>query len=77
MDAVDKMIPNGFDPDEITLVLKLGLMCSHPLPNARPSMRQVIQYLDGDMLLPNLSPQHPSTLPCFGCVAAARISTRI
>ncbi|RLN33357.1 uncharacterized protein C2845_PM03G10610 [Panicum miliaceum] len=56
MDAADTMIPNGFDPDEITLVLKLGLMCSHPLPNARPSMRQVVQYLDGDILLPNMSP---------------------
>ncbi|OEL22731.1 L-type lectin-domain containing receptor kinase IV.2 [Dichanthelium oligosanthes] len=56
IDAADTMIPNGFDPEEITLVLKLGLMCSHPLPNARPSMRQVIQYLDGDKLLPNLSP---------------------
>ncbi|XP_022679816.1 LOW QUALITY PROTEIN: L-type lectin-domain containing receptor kinase IV.1 [Setaria italica] len=55
IDAADTMIPSGFDPDEITLVLKLGLMCSHPLPNARPSMRQVIQYLDGDMPLPNLS----------------------
>ncbi|CAM0145358.1 unnamed protein product [Urochloa decumbens] len=55
-DAADTMIPNGFNPDEITLVLKLGLMCSHPLPNARPSMRQVTQYLNGDIPLPNLWP---------------------
>ncbi|TKW35491.1 hypothetical protein SEVIR_2G376500v4 [Setaria viridis] len=55
IDAADTMIPSGFDPDEIALVLKLGLMCSHPFPNARPSMRQIIQYLDGDMPLPNLS----------------------
>jgi len=33
-------------------VLKLGLLCSHPVPAARPSMRQVVQYLDGDAPLP-------------------------
>ncbi|KAJ1261315.1 hypothetical protein BS78_09G019700 [Paspalum vaginatum] len=31
---------------EIALVLKLGLLCSHPLPEARPSMRKVVQYLE-------------------------------
>ncbi|KAL6856002.1 hypothetical protein ACP4OV_018804 [Aristida adscensionis] len=55
MDAADTMVPNGFNPDEITLVLKLGLLCSHPLPSSRPTIRQVMQYLDGEMPLPNLS----------------------
>ncbi|TVU48954.1 hypothetical protein EJB05_00240, partial [Eragrostis curvula] len=39
----------------ILLVLKLGLLCSHPLPAARPSMRQVVQCLDRDLPLPELS----------------------
>ncbi|KAL6841817.1 hypothetical protein ACP4OV_028329 [Aristida adscensionis] len=55
IDAADTMVPNGFNPNEIILVLKLGLLCSHPLPNSRPTMRQVKEYLDGDMHLPNLS----------------------
>jgi len=55
IEAVDTMSPRGFNPEEISLVLKLGLMCSHPLPNARPTMRQVMQYLDGDISLPDLS----------------------
>jgi len=55
LDAADTMIPDVFNPDEVSLVLKLGLLCSHPLPNARPTMRQVTQYLDGDMPLPDLS----------------------
>ena len=38
------------------LILKLGLVCSHPNPAIRPSMRQVMQYLDGDAKLPDISP---------------------
>jgi hypothetical protein len=38
------------DVDESKLVLWLGLMCSHTRtrPEARPSMRQVCQCLDGE-----------------------------
>ncbi|MQL97820.1 hypothetical protein Taro_030514 [Colocasia esculenta] len=47
----------GKDPaEEIELLLKLGLLCSHPEAAARPTMRQVVQYLDGEALLPVLSP---------------------
>ncbi|XP_040385449.1 L-type lectin-domain containing receptor kinase SIT2-like [Oryza brachyantha] len=53
------MLNNGFSLDELSLVLKLGLLCSHPLPNARPTMRQVMHYLNGDMVLPlDLSPAY-------------------
>ncbi|CAL5058162.1 unnamed protein product [Urochloa decumbens] len=54
--AADTRTLNMCTLDEVSLVLKLGLMCSHPLPNARPTMRQVMEYLDGDMILPDLSP---------------------
>uniref|UniRef100_A0A453B8G4 non-specific serine/threonine protein kinase n=1 Tax=Aegilops tauschii subsp. strangulata TaxID=200361 RepID=A0A453B8G4_AEGTS len=53
--VVDTRIPSGFSQDMVSLVLKLALLCSHPLPNGRPTMRQVMQYLDGDMVLPDLS----------------------
>ncbi|XBI53074.1 hypothetical protein VPH35_035363 [Triticum aestivum] len=53
--AADIRMPNMFSLDQVSLVLKLGLLCSHPVPNARPTMRQVLQYLDGDVLLPDLS----------------------
>ncbi|URE34753.1 receptor kinase [Musa troglodytarum] len=46
--------------EEVELVLKLGLLCSHPLPAARPSMRQVVRYLEGDAPLPELSPTYLS-----------------
>jgi len=57
MNVVDaRMDPDGCDPGEVSLVLKLGLLCSHPLPHGRPTMRQVVQYLDGNTVLPDLSP---------------------
>jgi hypothetical protein len=34
--------------EEMELVLKLGLFRSHSIPTARPSMKQVVQFLDGD-----------------------------
>ncbi|KAG5553961.1 hypothetical protein RHGRI_011733 [Rhododendron griersonianum] len=40
--------------EEVELVLKLGLLCSHSDPVARPNMRQVVQYLEGDIPLPEL-----------------------
>uniref|UniRef100_A0A0D9WV89 Protein kinase domain-containing protein n=1 Tax=Leersia perrieri TaxID=77586 RepID=A0A0D9WV89_9ORYZ len=58
--AIDAMDPRMMDyvDDEVELVLKLGLLCSHPLPEARPGMRLVKQYLDGDMPLPEFSPDY-------------------
>ncbi|KAL6621260.1 hypothetical protein ACP70R_033692 [Stipagrostis hirtigluma subsp. patula] len=57
-DAVDPRLAGEFDGGEASLVLRLGLLCSHPLPGARPGMQQVVQYLDGDAPLPELSPTY-------------------
>nr|BAK00406.1 predicted protein [Hordeum vulgare subsp. vulgare] len=54
--AADVRMPNSFCLDQVSLVLKLGILCCHPLHNARPTMRQVVQYLDGDLPLPEFSP---------------------
>ncbi|CAL5043067.1 unnamed protein product [Urochloa decumbens] len=58
LDAMDVKLQGNYDIDEACLALKLGLLCSHPFPDARPSMRQVLQYLDGDVPLPELLPEH-------------------
>jgi serine/threonine protein kinase len=55
--------------EEVELVLKLGLLCSHSEPAMRPSMRQVIQYLEGDMILPDLS---SFSIPASGLSSANR-----
>ncbi|EEE66517.1 hypothetical protein OsJ_22991 [Oryza sativa Japonica Group] len=58
--VVDTMDPRleEYSGEEAELVLKLGLLCSHPLPAARPGMRLVMQYLDGDVPLPEFSPDY-------------------
>ncbi|CAH8350313.1 unnamed protein product [Eruca vesicaria subsp. sativa] len=45
-----------YDQLEVEMILKLGLLCSHSNPQARPTMRQVLHYLSGDAVLPDLSP---------------------
>ncbi|KAJ4725744.1 Lectin-receptor kinase [Melia azedarach] len=56
LDASDQRFEGIFVEEQMELVLKLGLFCSHPHPDTRPSMRQVTQYLDGEAVLPNIPP---------------------
>ncbi|GJM90956.1 hypothetical protein PR202_ga07286 [Eleusine coracana subsp. coracana] len=44
-----------YDVNELSLALKVGLLCSQPMADMRPSMRQVMQYLQGDASPPDLS----------------------
>ncbi|CAN6985802.1 unnamed protein product [Brassica rapa subsp. trilocularis] len=47
---------NTYLEEQITMILKLGLLCSHPVAAIRPSMSSVVQFLDGGVaqLPPNL-----------------------
>ncbi|WZZ41547.1 hypothetical protein YC2023_037806 [Brassica napus] len=56
LDAKDPNLWHDYEVGEIEMVLKLGLLCSQSDPENRPTMRQVLHYLRGDVLLPNLSP---------------------
>uniref|UniRef100_J3MCZ8 non-specific serine/threonine protein kinase n=1 Tax=Oryza brachyantha TaxID=4533 RepID=J3MCZ8_ORYBR len=59
--AADARLCGDYDREKAALVLKLGLLCSQPAPGARPSMRQVVQFLDGDAALPpELAPTYRS-----------------
>ncbi|KAF7850054.1 hypothetical protein BT93_L5902 [Corymbia citriodora subsp. variegata] len=49
LQARDPRLGAEFAEEEMKLVLKLGLMCSHSNPLMRPSMRQVLRYLEGDL----------------------------
>jgi serine/threonine protein kinase len=55
LEAMDENLGSDYVSEEVELVLKLGLLCSHSEPMARPSMRQVVQYLERDIPLPDLS----------------------
>ncbi|KAG2331268.1 hypothetical protein Bca52824_002448 [Brassica carinata] len=56
LDAKDPKLGTEYDRIEVEMVLKLGLLCSHSNPHARPTMRGVLHYLMGDAILPDLSP---------------------
>ncbi|VAI44066.1 unnamed protein product [Triticum turgidum subsp. durum] len=60
VETVDTKLQGEYDVDEACVVLKVGLLCSHPFPEARPTMRQVLQYVNGDMPVPELVPAHLS-----------------
>ncbi|MBA0830348.1 hypothetical protein Goarm_014887 [Gossypium armourianum] len=55
MEAKDPNLGSGYEAEEVELVLKLGLLCSHSEPEARPTMRQVLQFLEGDVPFPEMS----------------------
>ncbi|KAK7339683.1 hypothetical protein VNO77_20364 [Canavalia gladiata] len=55
VEAKDPNLGTNYRPEEIELVLKLALLCSHSEPLARPSMRKVVQYLERDVPLPDMS----------------------
>ncbi|XP_059458553.1 L-type lectin-domain containing receptor kinase S.4-like isoform X2 [Corylus avellana] len=51
LDVVDPRMEGKFDEDEAVLVLKLGLICSNDDAEARPTMRLVVRYLEGELAL--------------------------
>ncbi|KAL2481573.1 L-type lectin-domain containing receptor kinase IV.1 [Abeliophyllum distichum] len=53
--AADPNLGNDYVKEEMEVVLKLGLLCSHSEPKFRPSMRQVMLYLEGALAPPELS----------------------
>ncbi|XP_027166663.1 L-type lectin-domain containing receptor kinase IV.1-like [Coffea eugenioides] len=54
--VVDQNLSTLYVEEEAELVLKLGLLCSHSEPRTRPSMRQVLLYLERSAALPEFSP---------------------
>ncbi|KAK1299843.1 L-type lectin-domain containing receptor kinase IV.1 [Acorus calamus] len=56
VEAVDPRFEGDYAAEEVELVLKLGLLCAHAVAVARPSMRQVVQFLDRDVEMPELAP---------------------
>jgi serine/threonine protein kinase len=63
--AVDARLGSEYDATEADLVLRLGLACLHPSPAARPTMRQVAQYLDGSAHLPEFPATYTSSFRMF------------
>ncbi|XP_010443819.1 PREDICTED: L-type lectin-domain containing receptor kinase I.7-like [Camelina sativa] len=58
IDARDPRLTE-FLSQEVEKVLKLGLLCANLAPDLRPAMEQVVQYLNGNLALPEFWPNSP------------------
>jgi serine/threonine protein kinase len=58
--VLDSRLGHNFNEEQMTKVLLLGLLCSHPDPNARPPMGYVRQVLVGNASLPPLPLAKPT-----------------
>lgn len=58
--AADARLGGEFEEGEMRRVLMVGLSCSHPDPNARPTMRGVVQMLVGEAEVPIVPRAKPS-----------------
>ncbi|KAK4436612.1 L-type lectin-domain containing receptor kinase S.4 [Sesamum alatum] len=54
LEVVDPRLQGEYDETEVVIVIKLGLLCSNNDPAKRPTMRQVVRYLEGEMALPQV-----------------------
>ncbi|KAL5731094.1 hypothetical protein ACHQM5_003853 [Ranunculus cassubicifolius] len=55
LETTDPNLGSNYVIEEMELVLSLGLLCSHTISTCRPSIRQVLQFLEKDVPLPDLS----------------------
>ncbi|XP_022767586.1 L-type lectin-domain containing receptor kinase IV.1-like [Durio zibethinus] len=55
LEAKDPNLGIDYVAEEVELVLKLGLICSQSAPEARPTMRHVVQFLERDIPFPEIS----------------------
>ncbi|CAN1329234.1 L-type lectin-domain containing receptor kinase IV.2 [Linum perenne] len=56
LEACDRRLRGGIVAEEVEMVLKLGLICANRSPTARPTMRKVVQFLEKNAALPEVSP---------------------
>ncbi|CAL9248102.1 unnamed protein product [Arabidopsis halleri] len=59
VDAIDTRLRGNFKPEEVDMVLKLGLLCTSIDPEFRPRMECVVQYINRQQTLPDFSLDTP------------------
>ncbi|KFK34005.1 hypothetical protein AALP_AA5G089400 [Arabis alpina] len=53
-DTIDSRLVGNFRDEEAKMMLKIGLICSQNNPEDRPSMRKILEYLEGNATAPEL-----------------------
>lgn len=56
--VLDPRLRENYILEEVNLVMRLGLLCGHPVPSVRPSMCQVMKYLRKEVSLPEFLPNN-------------------
>ncbi|XP_012446717.1 L-type lectin-domain containing receptor kinase SIT1 [Gossypium raimondii] len=54
VDVIDPRLQGNYVVEEIEKVLKLGLLCSNPKPDLRPTIKEAVSYLEGTASLPDI-----------------------
>lgn len=54
LEVVDPRLKGEFNEIEVVVVIKLGLLCSNNAPRKRPTMREVVRYVEGELPLPEV-----------------------
>ncbi|WZZ00180.1 hypothetical protein YC2023_072508 [Brassica napus] len=57
--ARDLRMRGEISSEEVEMVLKVGLLCTNALAEMRPSMEEVVQYLNESLKLPDISVNSP------------------
>ncbi|XP_028783566.1 L-type lectin-domain containing receptor kinase IV.1-like [Neltuma alba] len=65
IEAMDQTLGTEYNREELELALSLGLLCSNSRAKDRPSMRQVVQYVNKEVPMPDLL-SLMSSPSCFG-----------
>ncbi|KAK1406848.1 hypothetical protein QVD17_38456 [Tagetes erecta] len=60
--AADSELVGKFDRIDMEMVLMVGLSCVHPNYEMRPSMKEVLMMLKGEMMVPELPEVKPTVL---------------
>ncbi|XP_057868318.2 L-type lectin-domain containing receptor kinase IX.1-like [Cryptomeria japonica] len=73
LDAADEKLGGNFNCEEMERLMKVGLLCSHPDPCARPRMEQVVGLLKRGAELPHVPLEYP--IAVYGHCSAADITS--
>ncbi|KAE8696665.1 putative L-type lectin-domain containing receptor kinase I.5 [Hibiscus syriacus] len=63
VDAGDPRLRGKYVKEEMEKVLKLGLLCSNTKSDLRPTIKQVVQYLEGNASLPDIQLYTAQNIP--------------
>ncbi|CAM6093490.1 unnamed protein product [Calypogeia fissa] len=74
LEAGDRRLQSACDPGEMIMFLKIGLLCCHPDPDERPTMREVLNIWKGTSPFPPLPRTKP--VPTFISKALAPVGDK-